>query len=514
VSTDYRQFRIDKLAKLRESSIVPASHFEASHCLAEIGSLDDETPARVSGRLVAIRSFGKLVFAHLQDRTGRAQVSFEKNVLDPELFARVGKLLDVGDFVGVEGEVWTTRKGERTVRARDVVVLAKGLRPLPEKWHGLQDREARARRRYLDLLANPETHQRFVLRSKVVSFIRRYLDGQGFLEVETPILQAASSGAAARPFETHHHALDRDLFLRISPETYLKRLVVGGLERVYEIGKNFRNEGIDPSHLQEFTMLEWYVAYWSYRDNMRFVQAMTQAILQEFTGGLTLEREGVTLDFSGDWPEVDYVGAVREATGIDILELRDHDSLTRVVKERLPGVEAEKYPSYPGLVDALYKRTVRPNLIQPCFLVRHPAELVPLARRSDDDPRLLDMFQVVANRWEMVKAYSELVDPLEQRERMLEQQTYRDQGDDETMMMEEDYLECMEYGMPPISGLGLGIDRLMAFLTGAESLRDVVLFPSLRDDEGVVDPGDDDAASQDPAPQDPASQDSADRATR
>lgn len=488
MSTDYRQIRIDKLTRLREDMVLPAGRFDVTHTLDQIESLDDDAPATVAGRLVSIRSFGKLVFAHLQDRSGKAQVSFEKNVLDPEIFGRITKLLDVGDFVGIEGEAWTTRKGEKTVRARTVTVLAKGLRPLPEKWHGLQDREERARRRYLDLLANPETRERFVLRSKVVGFIRRYLDARGFLEVETPILQAASSGAAARPFETHHNALDRDLYLRISPETYLKRLVVGGLERVYEIGKNFRNEGIDPSHLQEFTMLEWYTAYWSYRENMRLVQELTQAILQEFTGGLTLERDGVTLDFSGDWPEVDYVSAVRERTGIDLLEVRDHATLHRVVKEKLPEVEADKYPSYPGLVDALYKKTVRPELVQPCFLVRHPAELVPLARRSDDDPRVLDMFQVVANRWEMVKAYSELVDPLEQRERMLEQQTYRDQGDDETMMMEEDYLECMEYGMPPISGLGMGIDRLLAFLTGADSLRDVVLFPSLRDDEGTSTP--------------------------
>jgi len=501
VSTDYRQIRIDKLARLREEMTLPAGRFEATHTLSEIPALDDEVATRVAGRLVAIRSFGKLVFAHLQDRSGRAQVSFEKNVLDPEVFGRVTKLLDVGDFVGIEGEVWTTRKGEKTVRARTVTVLAKGLRPLPEKWHGLQDREERARRRYLDLLANPDTRERFVLRSKVVAFIRRFLDERGFLEVETPILQAASSGAAARPFETHHNALDRDLYLRISPETYLKRLVVGGLERVYEIGKNFRNEGIDPSHLQEFTMLEWYTAYWSYRENMALVQELTQAILREFTGGLTLERDGVTLDFSGDWPEVDYVSAVRDRTGIDLLEVRDHATLHRLVKEKLPEVEADRYPSYPGLVDALYKKTVRPELVQPCFLVRHPAELVPLARRSDDDPRVLDMFQVVANRWEMVKAYSELVDPLEQRERMLEQQTYRDQGDDETMMMEEDYLECMEYGMPPISGLGMGIDRLLAFLTGVDSLRDVVLFPSLRDDEGGATSAgaDGDAASSDPS---------------
>ncbi len=483
MSTDYRQIRRDKIARLRELGIVPyAERFETTHTLTDAVALDDEAPCRVAGRLVSHRSFGKLIFAHLMDRSGRAQVSFEKAVLDAVSFEVAGKLLDVGDFVGIEGELWTTRKGERTVRANALTFLAKGLRPLPEKWHGLSDRELRARQRYLDLIANADSRERFVTRSRVVQFIRRYLDDAGFMEVETPILQAASSGAAARPFVTHHNALDRDLFLRISPETYLKRLVVGGLERVYEIGKNFRNEGIDPSHLQEFTMLEWYAAYWSYRDNMRVVRDLIQSLVTEFAGGTTLTYQGVDLDFGGDWPEVDYVTAVRDATSVDLASHDTLESLASAVKASVPEIDVETYPSYPSLVDALYKKTVRPSLIQPCFLVHHPSELVPLARRNDANPRILDMFQVLVNSWEMVKAYSELVDPIEQHARMLEQQAYREGGDDETMMMEEDYIECMEYGMPPISGLGLGIDRFVAILTGVESLRDVVFFPSLRDE--------------------------------
>jgi len=485
LSTDYRQVRIDKLERIRALGINPyPDRFETSHSIVTATTLPDGAPVRVAGRLVAYRTFGKLVFSHLQDASGAGQVSFEQNILDPDAFAIATTLLDVGDFLGIEGELWTTRKGERTVRTRSFQVLAKGLRPLPEKWHGLQDREVRARQRYLDLLANRETRERFVLRTRVIQHMRRVLDGAGFLEVETPILQAASSGAAARPFTTHHHALDRELYLRISPETYLKRLVVGGLERVYEIGKNFRNEGIDTSHLQEFTMLEWYAAYWNYRDNMSFVQSLVQGILEAFKGGTTITYGGRTLEFGGQWREVDYREAVREATGIDLLEAADEATLRRRTQEKLPHLDLEACRSYPSLVDLLYKRTVRPHLVQPCFLLHHPSELVPLARRNDDEPRVLDMFQVVVDGMEIVKAYSELVDPLEQKARMIEQQEYRRRGDDETMMMEDDYIECMEYGMPPISGLGLGVDRLVALLSDVDSLRDVVFFPSLRDEEG------------------------------
>jgi lysyl-tRNA synthetase class 2 len=492
VSTDYRQIRIDKLDRLRKRGINPyPDRFETTHTIVSATTLPDGAPVRVAGRLMAYRTFGKLIFCHLQDASGAGQISFEQNVLDPAGFEIATELLDVGDFLGIEGDLWTTKKGERTVRTRRFQVLAKGLRPLPEKWHGLQDREIRARQRYLDLIANRDTRDRFVLRSRVIQFIRRYLDEARFLEVETPILQAASSGAAARPFATHHHALDRTLYLRISPETYLKRLVVGGLERVYEIGKNFRNEGIDTSHLQEFTMLEWYAAYWNYRDNMRFTRALIQAVVAEFCGGSIVRYQGRELDFGGDWPEVSYVEAVREATGIDLLATSDASELKALVKAKLPHLDVTECRSYPALVDVLYKRTVRPHLVQPCFLLHHPSELVPLARRSDTQPRVLDMFQVLADGIELVKAYSELVDPLEQRARMLDQQAYRDAGDDETMMMEDDYIECMEHGMPPISGLGLGIDRFIALLTDVESLRDVVFFPSLREEEGRVPvPGD------------------------
>jgi lysyl-tRNA synthetase, class II len=378
------------------------------------------------------------------------------------------------------------------VAVSDLTVLSKAHRPMPDKWAGISDTEIRYRKRYLDLLANPESRHRFLIRSQVIPLIRRFLDEHDFIEVETPVLQGAASGAAARPFSTHHNALDRDFYLRISPETYLKRVVAGGFDRVYELGRNFRNEGIDSSHLQEFTMLEWYAAYWDYRDNIRFVQALMQHVVESVTGSLTVSFQGVDLDFSGDWPVIEYREAVREATGIDLREIRDVETLKAAIKASGLTDDLGETVSYGALVDLLYKRTVRPHLVQPCFLVHHPAELVPLARRSDNDGTVLDMFQVVVHGWEIVKAYSELIDPVEQRARLEEQVALRAAGDDETMMMEEDFIEAMEYGMPPMSGLGLGIDRFVAVLTDAPTLRDVVLFPQMQDDPRSTgdDPGD------------------------
>jgi lysyl-tRNA synthetase class 2 len=467
----------------------PADRYEVDTLAADAAEQADGGAVRLAGRVVLWRRFGSLVFGHLQDRSGKVQVSLNKRELDPDQFKAWAKAVSLGDFIGIRGHLWTTDKGERTVAIEELTLLNKARRPMPDKWVGVSDTELRYRKRYLDLLANDESRQRFLVRSKVIAAIRSFLDARGFLEIETPMLQAAASGAAARPFSTHHNALDRDFYLRISPETYLKRVVAGGFERVYELGRNFRNEGVDSSHLQEFTMLEWYVAYWDYRDNMALTQELVATVLQEVVGSLTVEYEGVALDFTPPWPEVDYRGAVLEHTGIDLTAIQDVDALKDALRTsghlaRLgldePG-DLDQQVSYPGLVDLLYKRTVRPGLVQPCFLVHHPAELVPLARRSDDDPTRLDMFQVVVNGWEIVKAYSELVDPVEQRARLEEQVALREAGDDETMMMEEDFIECMEHGMPPMSGLGLGIDRFVALLTDASTLRDVVLFPQMRD---------------------------------
>jgi lysyl-tRNA synthetase class 2 len=412
--------------------------------------------------------------------------------MDPDVYRELAKGIRMGDFIGVEGYRYITGKGEPTLGARTVTVLQRSLEPMPDKWAGVVDTDVRYRKRYLDLLGNPESRQRFLVRSRLIAFIRRWLDERGFLEVETPMLQAAASGAAARPFSTHHNALDRDFYLRISPETYLKRVVAGGFDRVYEIGRNFRNEGIDTSHLQEFTMLEWYAAYWDYTDNMTAVRELIVAALEEVTRSTTVEFDGVTLDFGAEWPVIDYRTAVRDATGIDLAVVRDVDTLKAEIAGRGIADDLGDTVSYGALVDLLYKRTVRPSLVQPCFLVHHPAELVPLARRNDDDPSVLDMFQVVVAGWEIVKAYSELVDPVEQEERLLDQVRLREAGDDETMMMEDDFIEAMRHGMPPMSGLGLGIDRFVALATGAPTLRDVVLFPLLREaapsgDEAVAD---------------------------
>ena len=486
-TNDQRAVRLEKLAKLRELGIqpYPERYDTTSTCLGA-RALPDGAKVRIAGRLMLFRSFGKLNFGHLQDPSGRVQVSFQRGELDEATLKWVTKLTDIGDFLGIEGELWTTKAGERTVQARAVTFLGKSLRPLPEKWHGLHDTDARYRRRYLDLLMSEETRRVFHVRSRVVSLIRSYLDQNGFLEVETPMLQAAASGAAARPFATHHNALDIDLYLRISPETYLKRLVAGGMDRVYEIGRNFRNEGLDPSHLQEFTMLEWYAAYWSYRDNMRFVRELIQTVVREALGTLKIQVSGNEIDLGGEWPERSYRELLFEDCGIDLAAHGDHRSLEAAIKQKGIDLEFKKYRSRAALIDGLYKVVSRPKLIQPMFLTGHPTELVPLARRSDADPGTLDMFQVLVNTWEIVKAYSELVDPIDQRTRLEEQVTLREAGDDETMMMEEDFLECMEHGMPPISGLGLGIDRFVALITGQESLREVVFFPMMR---ATTDPG-------------------------
>lgn len=467
----------------------PAGRYPVDTLAADAPAKPDDETVQLAGRVVLWRRFGRLTFGTIQDRSGRVQVSLKKDELDDEQYLAWAKGISLGDFIGVRGHLWTTDKGERTVAVEDLTVLNKARQSMPDKWSGVSDTELKYRKRYLDLLSNDDSRARFLLRSSVVSRIRSFLDGHGFVEVETPMLQAAASGAAARPFSTHHNALDRDFYLRISPETYLKRVVAGSLERVYELGRNFRNEGIDSSHLQEFTMLEWYAAYWDYRDNMRFVEELVTTIMRDALGTLTVEFEGATLDFTPPWPELDYRDLVRDATGVDLTVVGDVDALKDALRaggllERLgldEDDDLDQQVSYAGLVDLLYKRTVRPQLVQPCFLVHHPAELVPLARRSDDDPTRLDMFQVVVNGWEIVKAYSELVDPVEQRARLEEQEAMRAAGDDETMMLEEDFIECMEHGMPPMSGLGLGIDRFVALITDSPTLRDVVLFPQMRD---------------------------------
>ncbi|MDQ3740763.1 MAG: lysine--tRNA ligase [Actinomycetota bacterium] len=451
------------------------SYYDVTHLSTEVPDLEEETPARLAGRIVLFRSFGKLAFGHLQDRRGRVQVAFTLDELGEEGMERA-KEIALGDIVGVDGVRWTTRKGEPTVRVKSFEVLRRTRTGFPDKWAGVTDVETRYRKRYLDLALDDETRRRFLRRTWIVDAVREVMSEFDVLEVETPVLLPQASGASARPFKTHHNALDIDLYLRIAPETYLKRLVAGQFDRVYEIAKCFRNEGLDPSHLQEFTMLEWYCAYWDFTDNMRFTQRLLQRAAVAANGSTKVTYQGRELDFGGDWPVVDYRGAVREETGIDLAELRDVGALAAAMEAKGFEVPESEAVSYARLADSLYKRTLRPKLVDPCFLVGHPKELVPLAARSADDPDRLDMFQVVANGWELAKGYSELVDPDEQRARLLEQAG----GDDEAMALEEDFIEAMEFGMAPMSGVGVGIDRLTALLTDAPSLRDVVLFPQMR----------------------------------
>jgi lysyl-tRNA synthetase, class II len=455
--------------------------FAKSHHSKQCLELADGINVSYAGRLVSLRVMGKICFGHVRDHLGKVQISLDAATLSIEVFKNFCSLLDIGDIIGIEGEMWTTQKGEKSIRVRSIVLLSKSLRPLPEKWHGLDDAEMRSRRRYLDLLANQESWDRFDRRNRIISTLRQYLLSNEFMEVETPILQSASSGASARPFVTHHNALDIPLYLRIAPETYLKRLMVAGYERVFEIGKSFRNEGIDSSHLQEFTMLEWYAAYWDFQDNMIFIQELIQLLVKEGNNGsLLVNYQGVEINFAGKWPIVTYRDLVLKDTGIDLNSITDIGSLKAAIKTAGLAFDPEPFVGLGGLIDALYKRFSRPSLIQPMFLIGHPESVVPLARRSDADGRYLDMFQVLVNSWEIVKAYSELIDPQEQERRLLEQSALRDAGDDEAMMMEDDFILAMEYGMPPMSGLGLGVDRLIALITNAKNIRDVIYFPSMR----------------------------------
>lgn len=477
----YQKIRLEKLEEWKKRQVAYPGKFNKTHSCEEIKLLADETKnISTAGRLMTLRVMGKIAFGQLQDHTCKVQFCFQQDVLGVDEFKFLTKKFDIGDHIGLEGYTFTTQKGEKTLQVTKALLLSKNIRPLPEKFHGLSDPELRARYRFLDLIMNEETRKKFKVRQKVINYIRYFLTKNQFVEVDTPILQNKSSGASARPFVTHHNALDIPLFLRIAPETYLKRLVAGGFERVFELGKCFRNEGIDASHLQEFTMLEWYAAYWDYRDNMKFVQQMIQEMVQEATGGLEVEYEGVKIDFSGQWPEMSYRDLVLKYTKVDLDQVKTFEDLKAQIKKHNLEMPLDKYVGLGALIDGLYKKYCRPHLIQPMFLTMHHRDLVPLARASDADPDKLDMFQVVVNGWEVVKAYSELVDPIEQKKRFLEQLELAKKGDDEAMMMEEDFMMAMEYGMPPISGLGLGVERMIALLTDSHNIRDIIYFPSLR----------------------------------
>ncbi|MFT7619159.1 MAG: lysyl-tRNA synthetase class 2 [Planctomycetota bacterium] len=479
---EYRKVRISKLERLREAGQNPyPDRFERTHMLAEARELADDTAGVVvAGRIMTARIMGKLSFITLQDVSGRCQVSIRQDDVGPDVYKIVKKLVDIGDFIGVAGEIYTTKTGEKTVRANGFSFLGKTLRPLPEKWQGVQDQEVLYRQRYLDLIMNPDSMDRFKLRSSLIRSMRRYLEDEQFIEVETPVLAKNASGAAAKPFTSHHNSLDMEVFLRIAPETYLKRCIVGGFDRVFEFARCFRNEGMDPSHLQDFTMLEYYCAYWNFEDNMNFTEKLIKHVLQELFGKLEVEVGGQNVDFAGNWPRVSFQELIEKDCGIDIEAFSTADSLRTAIAEK--GIELEDIEKLGrgNLIDQLYKKVSRPKIIAPTFLTSHPVDLSPLARRNDESESISDRFQLVINGWEVINAYSELVDPLDQRERLEAQAALKADGDDDAMDMDEDYLIAMEHGMPPISGWGMGIDRFCALITNQSNLRDVVLFPLMR----------------------------------
>ena len=489
--------RLKKLEAIRKAGFNPyPSKTKRTHCIFEVLSnfekLEQEKKKVIlAGRIRSIREHGKSCFLHFEDGSqrepqapsARIQAYFKQDVLGEEKYQFFLDNFDIGDFIEIEGVLFRTKTGERTILASDFAILAKSLRPLPEKWHGLRDIEERYRKRYLDILMNPEVREVFQKRSKILKFLRQYLDKNGFLEVETPILQPIYGGASARPFITHLEALDTDFYLRISDELYLKRLIVAGFDKVYEVSKDFRNEGIDRQHSPEFTQIEFYWAYADYYDLMKFTEEMLCSLIKEVCGNLKIEFEGKKLDFNPPWRRITYRDLILERAGIDIDKAKTEKELKKAISERELELDLSGLVGYGPVLDALYKEFCRPEIIQPTFLIDHPVELMPLAKRKASDPSKIESVQLLVAGYELIKAYSELNDPQDQRERWLEQEGLAKKGLEEHEVLDEDYIEALEYGMPPTAGWGIGIDRLTAILTNQHSIRDVILFPLMKPKE-------------------------------
>jgi lysyl-tRNA synthetase class 2 len=452
-----------------------------------LGGFLEGREVRLAGRIVSIRGHGKAIFADLRDASGRIQIYLKKDAVPGDVFALAG-LLDLGDIVGVRGSLFVTRTGEKTLAVQGLSVLSKALREPPlgkakdgQQWHSLADVETRYRRRYLDLMANEESMRVFTARSRIIRGIREFLGARGFIEVETPMMQPLPGGATARPFVTHHRALDTELYLRVAPELYLKRLLVGGLERIYELNRNFRNEGISTRHNPEFTMLELYQAFADYRDIMALVEEMTVSLADSILGSRTLSYRGKEISLQPPWPRVPLLDAVRERTGEDFSPGKGEKSAVEAAARLKLAIDGPK--TYAKIVDEAVKTFVVPTLLAPTFLIDHPVALSPLARKKADDPLLTERFQPYIGGLEIGNAFSELNDPLDQRERFEAQLAARGRGDEEAHRMDEDFIRALEYGMPPAGGLGIGVDRLVMLFTGCESIRDVILFPQLKPEE-------------------------------
>ncbi len=480
--------RKKKIEELKQEGF-PAypNTFRTSHSIGELfesfGKRNEEElkgleeKFALSGRLMRLNNFGKAAFGHVQDRTGKVQAYFRRDQLDAKSF-KTFSLLDIGDIVGIRGKLFRTRTGELTILVENLEMLAKSLRPLPEKWHGLTDRETRVRQRYLDLLVNPRSRETFLTRSRAVSFLRKFLADRGYVEVETPMMQPIPGGATARPFKTHHHTLDMDLYLRVAPELYLKRLLVGGFDRVFEINRNFRNEGISTQHNPEFTMLEFYQAYATYHDLIELTETMLSSLVRDLTGQPSLEYQGTRIDFTAPWRRVTLRGALLEYGELKEEELGDLEKLQAYGKKL--GMELKGDEPRGRLWVDLFEKVAEPHLIQPTFVTEYPVEDSPLARKNDLEPGLVDRFELYVTGREIANAFSELNDPEDQKARFLEQARAKGQGDETSGWVDEDYVRALEYGMPPAAGEGIGVDRLVMLLTDSPSIRDVILFPQLR----------------------------------
>lgn len=481
---DLKQVRLDKLGELRDMGIDPfGSRYErnstARKIQADFDEMDGHT-VRIAGRIMSKRRHGKAGFANLQDLSGEIQLYFRKDDVGEEKY-ELFKKLDMGDILGIEGFVFRTQKGEISVHVHDFTYLSKSLNPLPEKWHGLKDVELRYRQRYVDLIVNPAVREVFIKRSLIIKEIRQYLDKKEFLEVETPMMHPIAGGATARPFITHHNTLDMSLYLRVAPELYLKRLIVGGLEKVYEINRSFRNEGISTKHNPEFTMLELYQAYADFQVMMELTEDLVSSVMLKVNGTMIAEFEDQQIDFTPPWRRVTMLEVIKEHTGLDFSLIKG-DAEARQAAQQL-GMEVKQTESRGEIINEVFEEFVEDKLIQPTFVYGHPVEISPLAKRNATNPEFTDRFEVFIMRREIANAFSELNDPLDQRERFLKQVEKRAGGDVEAQMMDEDYLNALEYGMPPAGGLGIGIDRLIMLMTDSSSIRDVIFFPTLRKKE-------------------------------
>ncbi len=483
---DQRHDRLRKVRLLKELGMVPYSDkYDKTHTTAEARLVPVGGEVNIAGRIILLRNMGKVTFIQLQDGAGKIQIIFRVGEIEDGHYKRFISTLDRGDFIGVQGVIFITRKGELSVLVKSYTFLSKALLPLPEKWHGIQDTELKYRKRYLDLIINKETKDRFDFKSKFLWELRNYYHQNGFIEIDTPVLCNVASGALAKPFVTHHNALNIDVYLRIAPEIYLKEAIIGGYEKVFEVARVFRNEGIDPSHLQDFTMVEHYCAYWDYKKNMEFTESLLTTIIQKLKGTLVLkipnrDNELIEADFSLPWRKASFKELLLADCGINIDEFPDGEDLKKEITQKGIQIENIKTLGRGNLIDALYKKVSRPKLINPTFLVNHPLDISPLARKNDENNLVTDRFQLIVNGWEILNAYSELIDPVDQKERFEQQSGFREKGDVEAMLKDDDFIEAMEYGMPPVSGFGMGIERIVALLTEQSNLRDVVMFPLLK----------------------------------